>query len=157
MKRQRALIASGAGLGSAVLCLIALREFTRDFFEGLPRASDGELRGPLTWFLLLGVLVGGAALAARYHYLVAAVPAAVLFLVYLPLLIDFSAPSWYPDWLRDMAVLGFGPTPYIIIGAFAAAAGIQVYGGSTESAQGERHWVHGDGPGQRPPRRLRGS
>ncbi len=119
----------------AVLCLLALRELTQDFFGGLRRAGDGELRGPLIWFLVLGILVGGAVRAARYHYLVAAIPAVFMFLVYLPLLVDFSDPSWYPDWLRVMAVRSFGPTPYVIIGVFAAAAGIEVYAGSLDTGQ----------------------
>jgi hypothetical protein len=141
VKSQRVVIASAIGLGVALVCLVALRELTPNFLDGLDRARAPDVRGPLIWFLVLGVAIGAAAIAARYHYLIAAVPAAVLFVVYLSVLVDLSVPSWYPDWLSDIALLGFGPTPYVIVGVLAVAAGTHATASRSVGAERSRETV----------------
>jgi hypothetical protein len=132
MKSQRIVIAVAGGLGVSVLLLIGLRELTPDFFQAARGSPGGGITGPATWFIVYGLAVGATAAAARFHYLVAAIPAGLIFLVYLPVLLDSSIPMWYPDWLSEMALHGLGPAPFLVLGVLAFAPLSRI---------AEHHWL----------------
>lgn len=115
----RAAVASLIGLAVTVVTFIALKELTRDWWAFANRRSQD--RGYAVGLLLLGVGVGVVAIAARYHPLIAAVPAGLLFLVYFPLFFNLSVPSWYPERFRLDILVSYSPAPYLIVGVFAAA------------------------------------
>jgi hypothetical protein len=122
MRTQRTVFAAAAGFGVALLLLIGLRELTPDLFLAASRSPVGGYAGPAIWLIVFGLAIGATAMAVRFHYLVAAIPSGLVFLVYLPMLLDSSIPTWYPDWLTEMALLGFGPAPFLVSGILAFAA-----------------------------------
>ncbi len=122
MVGRRATLGGAAGLVVTGLTLTSLREFTPEFQRAVSILNVSGTRGPLIGVMLLGAVIGVAALGSRFHPLVSGVPAVLLFIVYLPLLIDLTIPDWYPDWLGDTVLFSFGPTPYLAIGVLTAVA-----------------------------------
>jgi len=104
------------GLVISVVLFISIREFTADWWAASTfRSRD---RGYALGLLLVGLIVGVTALASRARPLLTAVPA----VLYLPLLANFSVPSWYPGWLSRGIGVGFSPAVHVIVGALGVAA-----------------------------------
>jgi hypothetical protein len=109
------------GLGVAVFAFLILRAVGEDFYSALREGDNARVF--LIWVTLLGIGVGGAALAAvRYHPLVAAVPAVVLLALNLPVFINLWVPSWYPEWVRSGVLVSLSPVPFTIIGVLGVAS-----------------------------------
>lgn len=125
------------GLAAGVGILLALRPMTQTF--QMQASFRGTVWPSLLWAVVLGIGVGGLAIAAvRFDPLVAAVPAFLVSFIFLPLFIDLSVPDWYPNWVRWRVLAGFGLLPYAIVGVLTAA-------GSWPAI--ERRWFR---PGGRP-------
>ena len=110
------------GLCVTVLTFLILRAFSDDF---LTVRVGGNFRVSLVWMVILGIGigVGAVALAAvRYHLFIAAVPAVLLLVLYLPIFINLRAPSWYPEWVRHGVLFSFSPVPFTIVGVLGAAS-----------------------------------
>ncbi len=108
------------GLGVTVLTFVILRAFSDDF---VTVRVGGNFRISLVWMVILGIGIGGAALAGvRYHPLVAAVPAVLLLALYLPIFTNLRAPGWYPERVRAGVLFSLSPVPFTIIGVLGVAS-----------------------------------
>jgi len=117
---KRAVVASVTGVAVAVATILALNEIGEDHDLAANLGQIGPYRLGLIWYMLLGVGLGLVTLAARYHWLVSAIPAVLLFLVHLPVFLG-SFPTWYPSWLHR--ALGFSrPTAFVIVGLLMAVS-----------------------------------
>lgn len=118
---KRAVVASIAGLAVSALTLLALGEIGEDRELAANLADLGGVRLAVVWYTLLGIGLGMAILAVRYHPLVPGVPAVLLFLVYhLPVFLG-RFPTWYPSWLRRAYAFGH-PTAYVVVGLLTAVS-----------------------------------
>ncbi len=120
---KRAVVASIAGLAVTAVTILALNEIGEDHDLAAALGQIGPYRLALIWYMLLGVGLGLVTLAARYHWLVSAIPAVLLFLVHLPVFLGRfpTFPTWYPSWLHR--ALAFGrPIAFVIVGLLTAVS-----------------------------------
>jgi len=117
---KRAVVASVTGVAIAVVTILALNEIGEDYDLAANLGRIGGYRLALIWYMLLGVGLGLVTLATRYHWLVSAIPAVLLFLVILPGFLG-SFPTWYPSWLHRALVFG-RPTACVIVGLLMAVS-----------------------------------
>lgn len=99
---------SGAAIGifaAAVLTWLlresaqALRSALRSFDA---TESAGALAGAFWLLLAFGAILVAIVLAAQFHPLISAVPAAWFLVVFGPVLVGvLGTPDWYPEWVRS--------------------------------------------------------
>lgn len=116
---RRFLIGVVGGLAISAAVVLGLRELTPDFYNIRDPAAA---RSVAFWSLLLGVGIGAVVLASRRSALISGVPAAVLFLLYLPLMVGSSIPDWYPEVIQSAVLISYSPTLAVMVGVLAAAA-----------------------------------
>ena len=118
---KRAVVASIAGFAVTAVMLLALGEIGEDRDLAANLGDVGGVRLAVVWYTLLGIGLGLATLAVRYHPLVPAIPAVLLFLVYhVPVFLG-RFPTWYPSWLHRAYMFGH-PTAYVIVGLLTAVS-----------------------------------
>ncbi len=111
-----------AGLAAALAILLLLRYSSTSFYSDIDEARAGHGSAFLT---LLGVAVFGVVIMSRWSVFVAAVPAAVLGLLYYPFMVRGSIPGYLPSWITDTLLLSTGTAPPVIIGVLAAAVALR--------------------------------
>lgn len=126
-----------AGLPIGSLLIWALGTLSRRFNEGTAGFVISQARSAMIWLTILGVVVWTTVYAARFHPMGAALAATILQVAYLPLLMGLRIPTWYPTWLRNIVLDGFGPAPFIVSGVlFGAAVGYRLTRRQATSAFG---------------------
>jgi len=111
---RRFLIGVVGGLAISAAVVLALRELTPDFYRSAGIRDQAATRSVALWSLVLGVGIGAVVLASRRSALISGVPAAALFLLYLPLMVG-SAPDWYPEVIQSAVLISYGQTLAVIV------------------------------------------
>lgn len=125
--RLPGLLSGLAGLPIGGFLIWALGTLSRIFNEATDGFVISHARSAMIWLTILGVAVWITVHALRLHPTGAALAATILQVAYLPLLMGLRIPTWYPTWLRNIVLDGFGPAPFIVSGVlFGSAVGYRL-------------------------------
>jgi len=128
MRRPVTASIAGAALGVALLISFQRLDYWllrawKPHFPDLTIPNPAGVRAAILGFVAVGIGIGLAVAAARWHPLLTAVPAVIITLAYLPVFTNLWAPGWYPGWLRDLVEPGIlHGLPYTVVGILAASS-----------------------------------